>query len=102
MVNEDQKTEPYVGMYSPVAVSVWCYISGDYINWIGGRMADKKRFWIGFDGFHSFGYEFDTREEANTFLAENRGKIAAHCENTVAVYDREEYGIRSRWSEKKT
>ena len=89
-------------MYGIVAVLVWCYLSCDFINRIGGRMADKKRFWIGFDGFHSFGYEFDTREEANTFLAENRGKIAAHCENTVAVYDREEYGIRSRRNEKKT
>ena len=89
-------------MYSVVAVLVWYYLSCDFINWIGGRMTEKKRFWIGFDNFHSFGYEFDTREEANTFLAENRGKIAAHCENTVAVYDREEYGIRSRRNEKKT
>ena len=89
-------------MYGIVAVSVWCYLSGDFINWIGGKMTDKKRFWIGFDGFHSFGYEFDTREEANTFLVENRGKLGTHCEHNLAVYDHEEYGIRSRRNEKKT
>ena len=66
---------------------------------------EKKRFWIGFDGFDSFGYNFDTREEAETYFDENRkdlykyyekynpykaGSFYFDCEYCVEIYDRGE------------
>jgi len=51
---------------------------------------EKKRFWIGFDGFDSFGYNFDTREEAETYFDENRKDLYKYCEYCVEIYDRGE------------
>ena len=47
----------------------------------------EKRFWIGFDGFDSFKLHFETREEAEQHLADNRKELFRHCEYTVAVYE---------------
>ena len=49
---------------------------------------EKKRFWIGFDGFDSFGYNFDTKEEAETYLDKHHTELISYCEHCVEIYDR--------------
>ena len=51
---------------------------------------EKKRFWIGFDGFDSFGYNFDTKEEAEAYLDKHHTQLIRYCEHCVEVYDRGE------------
>ena len=47
----------------------------------------KKRFWIGFDGFDSLKLHFETREEAEQHLADNRNDLLRHCEYYVDIYE---------------
>ena len=49
---------------------------------------EKKRFWIGFDGFDSFGYNFDTKEEAEAYLDKHHAQLIRYCEHCVEIYDR--------------
>ena len=52
-------------------------------------MKMEKRFWIGFDGFDLFKLHFETCEEAEQHLADNRKELFRHCEYCVAVYEKE-------------
>ena len=51
---------------------------------------EKKRFWIGFDGFDSFGYNFDTKDDAETYLDKHHSELIRYCEHCVEIYDRGE------------
>ena len=51
---------------------------------------EKTRFWIGFDGFDSFGYNFDTKEEAEAYLDKHHTQLIRYCEHCVEIYDRGE------------